>query len=132
MTQFVGYIGVLTVQVIEETYFDDGLVLIVGEDPANEVQGWERKLYGVPFLQAWKRAVREIESRNGVVVNRPPRPPRKTKVQVPKIIKVQDDHTRFGVWSAPWDADPIVFKTKRQARRYARKHRREIEANFEY
>lgn len=132
MTQFVGYVGVVAVHVVEETFYDNGLVVITGEDPAHEVPGWELEVHWVPFLSAWKRAVKEIKSRNGVVVNYPPRPPRATAAKNPGIVRVQDDHMPFGVWSAPWDVDPVVFKTRRQARKYAKAHRKEIEENFDY
>lgn len=38
----------------------------------------------------------------------------------------------FFVWVAPWDTDPMVFDTARKARCFRRKHRREIENNFNY
>ena len=49
-----------------------------------------------------------------------------------KRITVEEFRQEYVVWIAPWDTDPMVFDTARKARRFRRRHRREIEDNFDF
>ena len=72
MTIQIGYIGVINVSITKETFFDNNLVVITGEDPAHEVPGFERETKGL--RHAWNQAVAEVKRRGGTVMARPPKP----------------------------------------------------------
>lgn len=48
-----------------------------------------------------------------------------------KIID-EEFHQEFFVWVSPWDNDPMAFDTAGKARRFRRKHQKEIEHNFDF
>ena len=48
-----------------------------------------------------------------------------------RITKTEELHQEFFIWVAPWDTNPASFDTARKARRFQRKHKKEIESNFD-
>lgn len=118
MYKVVGYIGVRTVAINEEWY--DDFVTIEAEDPANEVGSYLEE-FGGSFLGAWRKAIRYINEHGGVVLERPPRvirpEPRRRDVGMSK------DGLR--VYPHPFH-DGIDFPSKQKAKKYYRRHAREI------
>lgn len=64
----VGYVGVVNVAVMKDTWDDDALVQAV--DPAHEVPGF--KFTTPTLLAAWKAAEAEVLRRGGVVIHAAP------------------------------------------------------------
>lgn len=76
MNIYVGYIGVVVVTAVKEPW--DDTASACGVDPAYEVAGFEYPAKSL--LAAWRRAVKEIRRRGGVVVR--PAPDPRTKMVV--------------------------------------------------
>lgn len=129
MTQFIGYIGTVTVTVIEETWEED--ILILGEDPVHEAPENEFEVHSrASFVGAWRRAIKMIRDRGGVVINRPPAKPRPPKSRFAEVLKHVHGNT---VSTSPiWYDDDLEFKNRRKARRYAKRHAKEITAAWNY
>lgn len=128
MTQYVGYIGTTTVTVVEEIWDED--VLILGEDPAHEAPEDEFEVHSrASFVGAWRRAVKMIRDRGGVVVNRPPCKPRVKHLTRKDRYPGWDGDT--GVRTCPWGTT-MEFRSRREAKKYAKRNRASINDAWDY
>lgn len=119
----VGYISVLNVYVEQNSY--DDYPLIYAEDPANEINGFERPYKGT-FAGAWRKAMQLCKAKGGTVTNPAPTAPRR-----PPRPSYQNHLHGTRVHTAPW-SDPIEFSSRKAARKYARKHAQQIADNWDF